>query len=194
MDQAILDQMAELEMRAEREQLRGVADGIDALDPEAAKLLYIMALGGKAKNIIEVGTGVGYSTLWLGAAAKVLGGRVVTCEMEPDKAAEAQANFAQAGLSDCVEVLVGDAREMLRVRDQDGPVDLLFLDATFGHYETYFDVVYKRLGVGSMIIADNVVEDAFDLDDYITYVQNHPNLDSQTVKIGAGLEVTVRII
>jgi predicted O-methyltransferase YrrM len=191
MDQAILDIMAELEMRSEREKMRGVADGLDALDPEAAKLLYIIALGGKAKNIIEVGAGAGYSTLWLGAAAKALGGNVVSCEIDPAKAAEAQSNIAKAGLSDYVTILAGDARETLR--DQEGAVDLLFIDATFGHYETFFDVVYKRLDVGSMVIADNVVEDAYELDDYITYVQNHPNLDSQTVSIGDGLEMTVRI-
>lgn len=191
MDQAILDVMAEIEMRNEREKMRGVSEGIDALDPEAAKLLYIMALGGKARSIIEVGTGVGYSTLWLGAAAKTLGGKVITCEIDPAKAEEARANLEKAGLSGIVEILSGDGRETLRDREE--PVDLLFVDATFGHYETFFDVVYKQLAVGSMVIADNVVEDAFDLDDYITYVQNHPNLDSQTVRIGDGLEVSVRI-
>lgn len=191
MDQAILDVMAEIEMQSEREKLRGVSDGVEALHPQAAKLLYIIATGAKAKNMVEVGTGVGYATLWLAAAAKTLGGKVVTCEINPAKAEEARRNFEQAGLSEYIEILVGDARSTLR--EQSGPVDLHFIDATFGHYETFLDVVYKRLGAGSMVIADNVVEDAFDLDDYITYVQNHPNLDSQTVRIGDGLEITVRL-
>lgn len=191
MDQAILDVMAQLEMRQERETLRGVSDGIDILDSAAAKLLYIVATGTKAKNIVEVGTGVGYATLWLAAAAKAMGGQVTTCEINKAKAEEAHSNIEQAGLADYVDIVVGDARETLRGRDD--PVDLQFIDATFGHYETFLDVVYKRLVVGSMVIADNVVEDAFDLDDYITYVQNHPNLDSQTVPVGDGLEITVRI-
>lgn len=190
MDQSVLDVMAELEMRNEREKLRG-EDGIDSLDPDAAKLLYIMATGLKAKSIVEVGTGVGYSTLWLAAATQKHGGKVLTCEIDPAKADEARANFEKAGLSDHIEILVGDATDTLRNRE--GAVDLLFIDATFGHYETFLDVVYKRLQVGSMVFADNVVEDAYDLDDYISYVQNHPNLDSQTLKIGAGLEITVRI-
>lgn len=190
MDQSVLDVMAELEMRNEREKMRG-EEGIDALDPDAAKLMYIIATGTKAKQFIEVGTGVGYSTLWLGAAAKLVDGKVITCEIDPDKVAEAQANIDKAGLSDVVQILVGDARETLRSHTD--PVDFLFIDAVFGHYETYFDVVYKQLTLGSLVVADNVVEDAYDLDDYITYVQNHPNLDSQTVKIGDGLEVTVRL-
>lgn len=190
MDQAILDVMAELEMRNEREKLRG-EEGIDALDPDAAKLIYIIATGTRARQFIEVGTGVGYATLWLGAAAKLVGGKVITCENDPAKVAEAHANIEKAGLSDVVEILAGDARDTLRA--QTGPVDFLFIDGVFGQYETYFDVVYKQLTTGSMVIADNVVEDSFDLDDYITYVQNHPNLDSQTVKIGDGLEITVRL-
>ena len=190
MDQALLDVMAELEMRNEREKMRG-EEGIDALNPDAAKLLYIIATGKKARHIVEVGTGVGYSTLWLAAAAKAVGGQVLTCEIDPAKAAQAQANFEQAGVSDVIEVLIGDARETLRERTN--PVDIQFIDATFGHYETYLDVVYKQLAVGSMVLADNVVEDAYDLDDYITYVQNHPSLDSQTLRIGDGLEITVRI-
>ncbi|MEM7031262.1 MAG: class I SAM-dependent methyltransferase [Chloroflexota bacterium] len=190
MDQAVLDVMAELEMRNEREKLRG-EDGIDALDPDAAKLMYIIATGTKAKQFVEVGTGVGYSTLWLGAAAKLVGGKVITCESDNAKADEAQANIDKAQLSDYVEIVRGDARETLRGRTE--PVDFLFIDAVFGNYETYFDVVYKRLTTGSLVIADNVIEDGYDLDDYITYVRNHPNLDSQTVKIGDGLEITVRL-
>ncbi len=191
MEQAIIDVMAEIEMRNEREKLRGIADGIDALDPDAAKLLYIIAVGAKAKNIVEVGTGSGYATLWLAAAAKILGGKVVTCEIDEAKATEARINFEKAGLAETIEILVGDARSTLR--EQEGPVDLLFIDGESGQYETYFDVVYKRLEIGSLVIADNVVESAFELDDYITYVQNHPNLDSQTIRIGDGLEVSVRI-
>lgn len=191
MEQAIIDVMAEIEMRNEREKLRGVVAGIDALDPDAAKLLYIIAVGARAKNIVEVGTGIGYATLWLAAAAKILRGKVVTCEIDEVKVAEARSHFEKAGLADTIEILAGDARSTLR--EQDGPVDLLFIDGESGQYETYFDVVYKRLETSSLIIAANAVENAFELDDYITYVQNHPNLDSQTIRIGDGLEVSVRI-
>jgi predicted O-methyltransferase YrrM len=193
MKQAILDVMAKLEMAADRERLNGIEGGIDALQYDSAKLLYIMALGAKAKSIVEVGTGVGYATLWLGAAAEIMGGKVVSCEIDGEKLAEAKANIEAAGLADHVEFITGDARDTLR--EQSGKVDMLFIDASLdiGNYETYFDVVYKRLEAGSLVVADNVKSHEFELDDYITYVQNHPNLDSQTVPIGDGLEVSVKI-
>jgi predicted O-methyltransferase YrrM len=193
MKQAIIDVMAKLEMAADRERLNGIEGGIDALQYDSAKLLYIMALGAKAKSIVEVGTGVGYATLWLGAAAEIMGGKVVSCEIDGEKLAEAKANIEAAGLADHVEFITGDARDTLR--EQSGKVDMLFIDASLdiGNYETYFDVVYKRLEAGSLVVADNVKSHEFELDDYITYVQNHPNLDSQTVPIGDGLEVSVKI-
>jgi predicted O-methyltransferase YrrM len=79
------------------------------------------------------------------------------------------------------------------LRQRSEPVDLLFIDGASGQYETYFDVVYKRMGIGAMVIADDVVENENELADYVTYVQNHPNLESVTVPLGRGLEVTVKI-
>lgn len=192
MDQAVFNVLTQLEMQDEKERMQGLPGSrrIQALHFDAAKLLYITAMGAKAKNIVEVGTNRGYSTIWLAAAAKALGGKVVTCEIDPVKAAEARTHFEQAGLSDVIEILVGDARETLR--QQTGPVDLLFIDGVKGQYETYFDVVYKRMGIGGMVIADNAVSHGDELLDYITYVQNHPNLESTTVDIGRGLEISVK--
>ena len=192
MEQELFDVLSQLEIRAETERIRGVtgADAMDALDPEAAKFISLLAVSKKAETIVEVGSGVGYATLWLAYAAQTTGGKVITCEIDPARAAEAQANIDQAGVADWVEVLVGDARELLRHREE--PVDLLFIDADFGQYETYFDVVYKQMGVGSVIVADDVVEAENDLMDYTTYVQNHPNLESVTLPLGQGLEFSVK--
>ncbi|MCL4303424.1 MAG: O-methyltransferase [Anaerolineae bacterium] len=181
MEQELFDTLAELEMRAA--QL--------IMDPDSAKFLSILAISNKAETIVEVGSGLGYSTLWLAYAASVTGGKVITCEIDPAKAAETQANLAKANLAESVEVLVGDARELLRQRSE--PVDLLFIDGDYGQYETYFDVVYKRMNIGSMVVADKVVAHENDLSDYTTYVQNHPNLESVTVPVGQGLEITVKI-
>jgi predicted O-methyltransferase YrrM len=153
--------------------------------------LSILAISNKAKSIMEVGSGLGYSTLWLAYAASVTGGKVITCEIDPAKAAETRANLAKANLAGSVEVLAGDARELLRQRSE--PVDLLFIDGEYGQYETYFDVVYKRMNIGSMVVADKVVAHENDLAEYTTYVQNHPNLESVTVPLGQGLEITVKI-
>jgi predicted O-methyltransferase YrrM len=182
MEQELFDTLAELEMRAAKQSL---------MDPDSAKFLSILAISNKAKTIVEVGSGVGYSTLWLAYAASITGGQVITCEIDPAKAEETRANLAKANLAERVEILIGDAREVLRQRGE--PVDLLLIDGEFGHYETYFDVVYKRMNIGSMVVADKVVAHENELADYTTYVQNHPNLESVTVPLGQGLEITVKI-
>ena len=193
MNQAVFDVLSALEMRDEKERLQNLPgeQRIRALHPDAARFLYITALAAKAKNIVEVGTSRGYSTIWLALVAQKNGGKVITCEINPNHAAEAQANFEKAGLSDVIEIIVGDARDTLR--SQTGSVDLLFMDAEKEQYETYFDVVYKRIAVGGLCIADNALSHADDLLDYISYVQNHPNLESVTVPIGRGLEMTVKV-
>lgn len=192
MQQQVFNTLTELEMRDAKERRQGLPGDqrIQALHPDAAKFLYIIALGSKAKTIIEVGTSRGYSTIWLALAAQANGGHVTTCEIDAAHAEEAQSYLNKAGLSDLVTIAVGDAREILR--GQQEPVDLLFIDANKGQYETYFDVVYKRLGVGSVIIADNATSHADELLDYIMYVQNHPNLESATLPVGRGLEVSVK--
>jgi len=190
MEQELFDVLSELEMRAEKERMQSISDGINALDPDAAKLVSLLAISKKAISIVEIGTGVGYSTLWLAYAASTTGGKVVTCEIDPAKADEARANLAKAEMADYVEILVGDARETLR--HQEGAVDFLFIDGEYGQYETYFDVVYKRMSVGSTIVADDVVAAEDDLADYTTYVQNHPNLESVTIPLAQGLEFSVK--
>ncbi|RME96751.1 MAG: methyltransferase domain-containing protein, partial [Chloroflexi bacterium] len=152
MHQELFDALSEIEIRAETEKLRGITgpDALDALDPDAAKFVALLAVSKKATHIVEVGTGAGYSTLWLAYAAQSTGGKVISCEIDPAKADAARAVIEKAGMSDYVEIYTGDARETLR--HHDSPVDFLFIDADFGQYETYFDVVYKRMGVGSTIV------------------------------------------
>lgn len=193
MEQELFDMLTELEMRDQKERLQNLPpkERIRAMDPDAAKFLSILAISNKAHNIIEVGSGVGYSTVWLAYAASKTGGEVITCEIDPGKADEARANLEKAGVASLVEVVTGDARELLRHRSE--PVDFLFIDGANAQYETYFDVVYKRMGIGAMVVANNVVSHEDELSDYVTYVQNHPNLESVTVAVGRGLEITVKI-
>lgn len=188
MEQALFDVLSELEMQAEREQRQRGAT--EMLDPDAAKFVSLLAVSQQAKNIVEVGSGAGYSTLWLAYAASITGGKVVACELDSAKAAAARANLEKAGLAAYVELLTGDAREALRYRAE--PVDFLFIDGDYGQYETYFDVVYKRMTIGSTVVADDVVAAENDLADYTTYVQNHPNLESVTIPLAQGLEFSVK--
>ncbi|UCC86187.1 MAG: O-methyltransferase [Anaerolineales bacterium] len=193
MEPEVLDVIARLEMRDQQERSLGLvgSDRIQAVHPDSGRLLYVLALAKESKSIVEVGTSHGYSTLWLAAAAKVNGGRVVTCDINPERIAAARQNFADAGLADVIEILEGDARETLRGRSE--PVDLLFIDSEKSYYETFFDAVYQRLVKGGMVVADNAVSHQDELEDYISYVENHPNLESARVPIGRGLEISVKL-
>jgi predicted O-methyltransferase YrrM len=193
MEPELFEMLSALELRDEKERRQNLppAERIRALHPDAAKLVSMLAVSKKAQNIVEVGSGVGYSTLWLAYAASLVGGKVITCEIDPAKAAETWTNLQKANMAHYVEVLTGDARDLLRQRAE--PVDFLFIDAVKSQYETYFDVVYKRMGVGAMIVADNATSHGDELLDYITYVQNHPNLESVTVPLARGLEISVKI-
>jgi predicted O-methyltransferase YrrM len=193
MESEVIEVMARLEMRDERERAQKLpgSERIQALHPDAGQFVYVLALAMGAKSIVEVGTSHGYSTLWLAAAAKVNGGRVVTHDSNLKRIAAARKNFADAGLADVIEIVEGDARETLRERTE--PVDLLFIDAEKSYYETFFDAVYQRLVKGSVVVADNAISHQDELEDYISYVENHPNLESSLVPIGRGLEISVKL-
>jgi predicted O-methyltransferase YrrM len=193
MEPEVIDVMARLEMRDQQEREQGLpgSDRLQALHPDSGRFLYVLALAKGVKRIVEVGTSHGYSTLWLASAAKVNGGKVVTCDVNLERLAAARENFAEAGLADLIEILEGDARETLRGRSE--PVDLLFIDSTKSYYETYFDTVYQRLAKGGLVVADNILSHQDELEDYVSYVENHPNLESVMVPIGRGLEVSVKL-
>lgn len=193
MEPEVLDVMARLEMRDQQERSKALPGSgrIQALHPDSGRFLYVLALAKGVKNIVEVGTSHGYSTLWLASAAKVNGGKVVTCDTNLERLAAARRNFAEAGLEDVIEILEGDARETLRNRTE--LVELLFIDSNKSYYETFFDVVYQRLAKGGLVVGDNVVSHQDELEDYISYVENHPNLESVMVPIGRGLEISVKL-
>jgi predicted O-methyltransferase YrrM len=193
MEPEVLDVLARLEMRDEQERAQKLPGSgrIQALHPDSGRFLYVLALAKATKSIVEVGTSHGYSTLWLAAAARVNGGQVVTCDVNPERIAAARQNFVQAGLDDVIQIMEGDARETLRGRTQ--AVDLVLIDAKKSLYETYFDVVYPHLVKGGLVVADNALSHQDELEDYISYVENHPNLESVLVPIGRGLEISVKL-
>jgi len=193
MEPEVIEVMARLEMRDQEERAQGLpgSQRIQALHPDSGRFLYVLALARGAKSIVEVGTSHGYSTLWLAAAAQANGGKVVTCDIDPERLSAARRNFAEAGLADVIEVVEGDARETLRARSE--PVDLIFIDSQKSLYETFFDIVYQRLVKGGLVVADNTLSHEDELADYIAYVENHPNLESVRVPIGRGLEISVKL-
>lgn len=134
--------------------------GLPAINvaPNQGKLLQLLARIQGAKNILEVGTLGGYSTIWL-ARALPPGGRLITLEADPKHAEVALANLARAGLTGVVELRLGPALDTLPqlAADGIGPFDLVFIDADKVNTADYFDWALKLARAGSLIIVDNVV-------------------------------------
>jgi predicted O-methyltransferase YrrM len=129
-----------------------------SVTPNQGKLLQLLAQAQGARNILEIGTLGGYSTIWL-ARALPAGGRLITLEFDPKHAEVARANLARAGLEDVVELRVGRALETLPqlAAERRGPFDFIFIDADKGNYPGYFTWALKLSRRGTLIIADNVV-------------------------------------
>jgi len=120
-------------------------------------------------TILEIGTLVGYSAIRM---ARLLNeGSLITCvELSPDFAKVALSNVKKAGLSDRVEVLVGDAKKVLP--EVNGSYDMIFLDAAKGEYLSYLKSTERLLHRGSVVVADNVKSHAEELAGYLDYVRN----------------------
>ena len=131
-----------------------------AVTPPQGQILTLLALGVKARNILEIGTLGGYSTICL-ARALPPGGRLITLEYERKHAVVARANIARAGLADAVEVRVGRAQDTLPkvAAEGRGPFDMIFIDADKPGYSEYLAWAVKLSRRGTLIIADNVVRD-----------------------------------
>ena len=128
------------------------------VSPNQGHFLQLLARSLGARNILEIGTLGGYSTIWL-ARALPAGGRLITLEAEPKHAEVARANIARASVSSVVELRLGRAIESLRqiAAEGRGPFDLIFIDADKPSYVDYFTWALKLSRPGTLIIGDNVV-------------------------------------
>ena len=129
------------------------------------KLLHLLARIMGARNILEIGTLGGYSTIWM-ARALPEGGRIITLEADPKHAEVAQKNFARAGVENKIELRLGKALDTLPKVAADGrdPFDMFFIDANKSNMPEYFEWSLKLARKGSVIIADNVVREGAVLD------------------------------
>jgi caffeoyl-CoA O-methyltransferase len=140
-------------------------------------------------EVLEIGGSRGYSTIWLGAGVRYLGGRVLSLESDPAKVEAWRRNVAEAGLEDWVDLIEGDALEAVPgIADV---FDVVFLDAEKEQYEELFQHARKKLEPGAVVIADNVLSHEDVLGAYSKARQSDPTLESVTVTHDRGLEVSV---
>ncbi|AEV96823.1 methyltransferase [Niastella koreensis] len=140
-----------------------------SVSPNQGKFLQLLAQLCQAKNILELGTLAGYSTIWM-ARALPKNGRLITLEYDPKHAAVAQKNIDRAGLTSQVQIRTGKAIDILPqlVEEGAGPFDMIFIDADKPPYTEYFQWALRLSRPGTLIVADNVIRDGKVLDENST--------------------------
>lgn len=160
------------------------------LEPETAHLISILVRSGRRTRLLEIGTSNGYSTIWLAWAAQVNGGFVTSIERSADKLRMADANLRRAGLRDRVELLHGDATEI--VATLAGPFDLVFFDADRLSAPAQLQLLLPKLLPGALILADNALSHPDEIAAYLAAVQALSNVDHLIVPVGKGLSLAYR--
>jgi caffeoyl-CoA O-methyltransferase len=145
---------------------------IPMLGPQKAVRLAELVRETRPELVVEVGTAIGYSGLWIADVLRESGrGRLITFEEDPGRAAEAGRYFERAGVSRLITQVVGDARQ--RLAEVKEPIDLLFLDGGFANYYPCFIACRSQLRDGALIVADNAAIGAAEMADYLDHVRRH---------------------
>ncbi len=146
-------------------------EGIPMLGPEKAEFLTALVEKAQPSLIVECGTAIGYSGLWMLEKLKAAGkGRLITVEIEPDRARDARTHFNRAGFGELIDSRIGDAIDVLETIAD--PVDFLLLDNNFSNYFPCFLAIEPRLVDGATVVADNVGIGAESMADYLEHVRS----------------------
>jgi len=154
-----------------------------------------------AKNILEIGMSVGYSGLWFADAimSNIKDGQIITIDREQFKIDSATRNFEEAGVSSLIKIRKGEARKILHeIKEEFGEnyFDFIFIDADKESYIEYFDLCLPLVRKGGIIGADNILfPERFNemMADYLSHVRSNPNVQSVTVPIDNGEEITIKL-
>ncbi|MBN2375347.1 MAG: O-methyltransferase [Sedimentisphaerales bacterium] len=154
------------------------------------RLLRQLTEATDAKRVVELGTSTGYSGIWFAMALKKTGGKLLTHEIDPDRAKKARNNFNRSGLGDVVTIIEGDAHET--VKQHKDPIDIIFLDADKQGYIDYLNKLLPLVRPGGLIIAHNMRYPRAD-PDFVKAITNNPKLDTTYVLMeGAGMSITLK--
>jgi len=191
LDEKVFEVLSRLEAENDAERAAGLpaAQRSRQVETTTGRFLFALAASQAGIEVLEIGGSRGYSTIWLAAGARMLGGRVTSLEKDPLKCSAWRSNIAAAELEEWAELVEGDALETL---DSAADVfDLVFLDAEKDDYETLFGLARPLLEPGGLVVADNVLSHVETLGAYSVARQADPTLASVTVPLDRGLEVSV---
>jgi predicted O-methyltransferase YrrM len=190
LDDAVRSVLGRLEREDADERARGLpsAQRSRAVAPTTGRFLFALVAPQSNCEVLEIGGSWGYSTIWLAAAARILGGRVLSLERDPAKAEAWRRNIAEAGLDEWAELIEGDAFETLETLED--VFDVVFLDAEKDDYEELFRLARTKLEPAGLVVADNVTSHR-ELAAYSRARQDDPTLLSVTLPLDRGLELSV---
>lgn len=161
------------------------------IEPESAQYLSMLVSIQQSKNILEIGTSTGYSTLWLADAVQKTQGHLTTLEIDEQRSTQARQHIQAFGLAAYVNFWVGDARVFLSTNDQ--PYDLILLDAERDAYVDYWSDLSRLIdSQHAVLIVDNVISHAHQVKDFINLVENDHRFVSMIIAVGAGLLIVKR--
>lgn len=155
--------------------------------PETGRMLYWLARVWKPRIILEIGTSIGYSALWMAAALEENGGgKIITIESHEKRFGLAGKNISRSGLSHRIRQVKGHAPEV--INDSLLKVDLAFFDATKQETQSFFDAVFPRMAKGGLIVVDNVTSHRFkSMLKFIEGIHKDPRVEVVEIDVGAGL-------
>ena len=191
LDERVRQVLARLEREDADERAAGLAPERRSrqVAPTTGRFLFALVAPQTACEVLEIGGSRGYSTIWLAAGVRYLGGRVVSLKHDPEKAEAWRRNVAEAGVADTAELVEGDAFQTLRAFYD--VFDVVFLDAEKQDYEALFALARERLEPGGLVVADNVLSHGDTLGEYSAARQADPAVESVTVPLDRGLELSV---
>ena len=191
LDERVRTVLARLEEEDSREREEGVARELRArqVARSTGQFLFSLVAPQTDCEVLEIGGSRGYSTIWLAAGVRYLGGRVLSVEHDSVKCEAWRQNIADAGLEDWAELVEGDAHETLPAIDD--VFDVVFLDAEKEDYERLFQLARGKVEPAALFVADNVLSHADALGAYSRARQEDPTLESVTVPLDRGLELSV---
>lgn len=180
--------------------------GVPVIRREMQSLLKLMLTLQKPRRILEVGTAIGFSALFM-AEYNPVKGHITTIENYEKRIPVARANFARAGRLDQITLLEGDAADVLKTLEE--PYDLIFMDAAKGQYIHFMEDVLRLLTPGGMLISDNVLQDGDIIEsrfavtrrnrtihkrmrEYLYELTHHPGLITSVLTVGDGAAVSVK--
>jgi predicted O-methyltransferase YrrM len=185
----------------------GSREDLPIIDAEVGALLRVLVLATRATRVLEIGTCIGYSGVWM-AGVLPNGGMLITMESDRQRADVARQNFSNAGLADKVSVIVGDAQRMLQ--KVSGPFDFIFQDGDKKLYGPLLDRLVRLLRPGGLLVTDNVLwngevvpgfpaerhsdpEDARAIAQYNQQINSHPLLKTSIVPLRDGVAISVKL-